>query len=221
MGHRAVVVVAGGERAPALPANLPHDALVIAADSGVDHALALGLRVDVAVGDFDSVSPGGLARVEADGARIERHPADKDKTDLELALDEAVRAGAHDITVLGIGGGRLDHLLANALLLASPAFAHCQIVAFDRDARVHVVHAGGAATPLPGQPGEILTLLPVGGAAVGVTTAGLRYPLRGESLTPGTSRGVSNVVGALDASVQLEAGTLLAVFPGQGEEDNA
>lgn len=197
------------------------DAFVIAADSGVDFAHALGLHVDVAVGDFDSVSPEGLARAHDEGARVERHPAAKDKTDLELAMDEAVRVGAEEITVLGIGGGRLDHLLANALLLAGPAFVRCRIVAADGDARIHVVHGGLPPTPLPGQIGELLTLLPVGGEAIGVTTAGLRYPLRGEPLAPGTSRGVSNVIDALDASVQLEAGALLAVFPGQGEDDHA
>ncbi len=221
MGHRSVVVVAGGERAPARPGLFPPDAFVIAADSGVDFAHALGLHVDVAVGDFDSVTPAGLVRAEAEGTRVERHPVAKDKTDLELALDEAVRVGAAEIAVLGIGGGRLDHLLANALLLAGPAFARCRIVAADGDARIHVVHGSLPPTALPGRIGELLTLLPVGGIALGVTTAGLRYPLRGEPLAPGTSRGVSNVLDALDASVYLEAGTLLAVFPGQGEDEDA
>jgi thiamine pyrophosphokinase len=218
VGHRTVVVVAGGDRASRAP-SVPPDALVIAADSGVDHAHAIGLRVDVAIGDFDSISEDGLARVEAEGARIERHPEAKDETDLELALDEALRLGATEIVVLGVGGGRLDHLLANVLLMASPKFASCETTAFDGPVRVHVVHGGQPATSLPGERGELLTLLPVGGAAWGITTDGLRYPLLGELLASGTSRGVSNVIDTLPASVQLEAGTLLAVFPGQGERD--
>jgi thiamine pyrophosphokinase len=217
VGHRNVVVVAGGERAFAAPRHLRPDALVIAADSGVDHAHAIGLHVDVAIGDFDSVSAAGLARAEAEGARIERHPEAKDKTDLELALDEALRVEATDIVVLGIGGGRLDHLLANLLLLASPKYAGCAITALDGPVRVHVIQAGRPATGLPGETGELLTLVPVGGAASGVTTTGLRYPLRSEPLPAGTSRGVSNVVESPSASVCLEAGTLLAIFPGQGE----
>jgi thiamine pyrophosphokinase len=216
VGEQAVVVVAGGERAPTPPV-LPAGALVIGADSGVDYALALGLHVDVAVGDFDSVSTGGLERVEREGARVERHPADKDKTDLELALDEAVRAGATEIIVVGVGGGRLDHYMANLLLLASPKYAACRVVAFDGPVRVHVVHAGRTPTALPGEVGELLTLLPVAGDAVGVVTRGLRYPLKSEALGAGTSRGVSNVIEATDASVQLDAGALLAIFPGQGE----
>lgn len=219
MGHRSVVVVAGGELPSRAPAALPRDALVIAADSGVDHAHALGLHVDVAVGDFDSISAGGLARAKAEGARIERHPAEKDKTDLELALDEAIRVGASEIVVLGIGGGRLDHLLANLLLLATPKFSGCRVTAYDGRVRVHVAHGGAGPTPLPGAVGEILTLLPIGGEAWGIVTEGLRYPLRNGLLASGTSRGVSNVVETTPASVQLEAGTLLAVFPGQGEPD--
>jgi thiamine pyrophosphokinase len=198
---------------------MPPDALVIAADSGVDYAYDIGLRVDVAIGDFDSVSPGGLARAESEGARIERHPAAKDKTDLELALDEAVHLGGTDIVVLGVGGGRLDHLLANVLLMASPRFSGCRLTAFDGAARVHVVHGGEPATSLPGEVGELITLLPVGGAASGITTEGMRYPLRRDSLSPGTSRGVSNVIATVPAWVQLDDGVLLAVFPGQGEID--
>ncbi|MGZ8687024.1 MAG: hypothetical protein ACXWZP_01210, partial [Gaiellaceae bacterium] len=87
MQQGTVIVVAGG--APPHPGAAPGPAAaiaadntttVIAADGGVDRALALGLRVDIAVGDFDSVTPGGLAAVEASGARLERHPAAKDAT---------------------------------------------------------------------------------------------------------------------------------------------
>ena len=84
-----VVVVAAGARGP-----LPDldGAFVVAADGGADAALALGLHVDLAIGDFDSISAAGLAALERAGTRIERHPAAKDATDLELALDAALAA---------------------------------------------------------------------------------------------------------------------------------
>ena len=79
---------------------------MIAADSGIDLALALGLHVDVAIGDFDSVSAAGLATVEAAGALVERYPAAKDATDLELALDAAIALEpAHVIVVGGAADG--------------------------------------------------------------------------------------------------------------------
>src|SRR5690606_29585109 len=114
--------------------KVPAEALVIAADSGIDQAHALGLTVDIAVGDFDSVTPGALARAEAAGATVERHPVAKDATDLELALDAAAQHRPDQVLVLGGHGGRLDHQLANALLLASPKYAGMGLVA----------HMGGA-----------------------------------------------------------------------------
>ena len=216
-----VIVVSGGGPAPAgVLERLPAGAPVVAADSGIDTALALGLRVDVAVGDFDSVTAAGLAAVEASGARIIRHPADKDATDLALGLDVAVellgdRAGT--IVVVGADAGRLDHLLAGILALASPVTARHNVRAHLGPATVHVVHGPGVID-VDAPVGATLTLVPVGGAAIGVTTGGLRYPLRREPLAAGTTRGVSNVVEHAPARIELESGTLLVVLPGDEAE---
>ncbi|MGH9026640.1 MAG: thiamine diphosphokinase [Acidimicrobiia bacterium] len=208
---RRALLFAGGDAPPAdLSRELPDDAFVVAADSGVEHALALGRAVDVAVGDFDSCSPAALPEAKAAGTRIERHPSAKDATDLELALDAARAAGARRITIVGGHGGRLDHLLGNALLLAAPAFADIDLDALMGPARVVVVRA---ETSLPGRVGELVSLLPIGGPAVGVTTRGLRFPLRREDLHPGTTRGVSNEFTEPEAVVALETGVLLAVQP--------
>jgi thiamine pyrophosphokinase len=112
--------------------------------------------------------------------------------------------------VLGIGGGRLDHFLGNVLLLASPRFASARIDAHVGGAQVSVVHD---RVELDGTPGRLCSLLPLGGPAVGVLTDGLRYPLRRETLPPGTTRGVSNEFVASRATVALESGVLLAVIP--------
>jgi thiamine pyrophosphokinase len=211
----AVVVVTGGDPIDrALVATLPDGALVVAADSGVDHAHALGLRVHIAVGDFDSASPEGLERAIAEGAVVDRHPSAKDATDLELALDAAARLRPARILVLGGHGGRLDHLLANALALAAPALEHIDVVAFMGPARVTVVRAGRRAV-LEGKPGDLVTLLPVHGPARGVLTDGLLYPLHHEDLRVGSTRGVSNELIRPRASVDLRTGVLLAVQPGE------
>jgi thiamine pyrophosphokinase len=215
VSEKIVVVVAGGE-APRAEAALavPREAVVIAADGGLDHARALGLDVSVAVGDFDSASEEALAAAEASGVRVVRHPAEKDATDLELALDLAVSADASRILVLAGDRGRLDHLVAGLLLLGSGKYAGVEVDALVGTARVHVVR--GRRT-LPGEPGELVSLLAVQGEASGVTTAGLAYELRGETLVPGSSRGVSNVLTASEATVSVERGALLAVFPGAEE----
>ena len=204
-----VIVVAAGE-GPALP-GLPDSALVIAADGGLDRALALGLRPRIVLGDLDSVSEAALRRAEDEGARVVRHPAEKDATDLELALDEALALGALRVLVVASAGGRLDHLLSSTLLLAAPAYADVEVDALVGDALLHVVRD---VRVLAGTPGEILTLVAVGGVAEGVVTEGLAYPLRGETLQPGSSRGVSNVFTASQARVTVERGVVLAIRPG-------
>ena len=217
---RAVIIVTGGDDVPAdVIEQLPADAPVVAADSGIDHALALGLTVTVAVGDFDSVSASGLQRVTAAGARIVRHPAAKDHTDLELAIDQALDLGPAEIVVVGGHGGRLDHLLANALLLAMPRLAGVRVSAHWGPARVHALH-GGDEVELHGVAGELVTLLPVHGPARGVRTEGLRYPLSSEDLPAATSRGVSNVLEGDVATVGLDEGALLVVLPGVDEGEH-
>ena len=205
----SALVFAGGD--PPDPTDvLTGVEFVVAADSGLEHALALGVDVDVVVGDLDSVNPAALDVAVAKGAIVEVHPTDKDATDLELALDAALARGATNVRVLGAHGGRVDHYLANVLLLASPRFASARIDARLGDAHVTVVR--DRAT-LVSAPGGLCSLLPLGGPAVGVTTYDLRYPLHRETLEPGSTRGVSNVFLAAEAAVSLEAGVLLAIVP--------
>lgn len=184
--------------------------LVIAADGGARHAAALGLRIDRWVGDGDSVAPEDLDRLAADGVAIERSPTEKDETDAELALLAALAAGAARITILGaLGGARIDHELGNVWLLAHPRLAGRETCLLDGRTRIRLLEPG--RSELPGSPGDVVSLLPFGGDVAGITTDGLRYPLRDEALVVGPSRGLSNVRLIPDASVTFRSGRLLAV----------
>jgi thiamine pyrophosphokinase len=208
-----VMVVTGGD--PIDRAHLPllgRRTTVIAADSGIEHAHALGLVVDLAIGDFDSVSSAALARAVAEGAKVDRHPVAKDATDLELALDAALALAPSRVHVLGGHGGRLDHLLANALLLAAPAYASLEVTAQMGAARLTVVRREAS---LAGPLGDVVSLLALHGPATGVITRGLLYPLDGDVLHPGSSRGVSNELIEDRATVTLGGGVLVAIQPGQ------
>jgi thiamine pyrophosphokinase len=187
---------------------------VIAADGGLDRAVALGLEADVVIGDLDSVSPEALDRAEASGARVVRHPTAKDATDLALALDEAVRLGARRVLLVASAEGRLDHLLSSVLLICSDRYAGLELDALVGDSLLQVVHR---ERTMHGAPGELVTLLAVGGPAEDVTTEGLAYPLAGETLESGSSRGVSNVFADTVARVRLTQGVLLAVRPDGAE----
>ncbi|HEX9634698.1 MAG TPA: thiamine diphosphokinase [Candidatus Limnocylindria bacterium] len=212
------VVVADGEPDARDADQLVDADLIVAADGGARWLDAMGIRPHLLVGDLDSVDAHVIERLAADGVAIERHPADKDASDAELALDRALASGADEVAVLGaLGGERLDHELANLLLLADPSRRV-------RDLRVvrggTVVRAlqGGERLSLRGAIGDLVSLLPIGGEAEGVRTAGLRFPLDGESLRLGPSRGLSNVIADQPASVSLERGTLLVVETASEEE---
>ena len=203
-----VVVVASGQ-GPKLA--IPHARSVVAADGGLQRAHELGLAVDVVVGDLDSVTPDALAAAEAAGVRVVRHPPAKDATDLELALDESVALGARRVLLVASSVGRLDHLLGSLLLLGSARYAALELDALVGDALVHVVRR---ERTLSGASGELVSLLAVGSPALGVATDGLEYPLRGETLEPGSSRGLSNVFTGAEARIGLADGVLLAIRPG-------
>jgi thiamine pyrophosphokinase len=206
MSRTAIVVCAGGPARAPLP-EIPEDSLVIAADGGILEAERLGLRVDLLVGDLDSAPADAIARAP----RVERHPVDKDASDLELAMDAAVAGGARRIVVVGGDGGRLDHLLGNAFLLGSDRWAAVEIDAVLGDARIWVVRDERS---IDGEVGELISLYSVGGPARGVTTEGLRWSLRDGELLPGSSLGLSNEFAASRAIVRVREGVVLAIQPG-------
>jgi thiamine pyrophosphokinase len=205
------VVVAGGEADPRDAAQLADADLVVAADGGAHWLDAIGRRPDLVVGDLDSIEAPLLARLEAAGVPVERHPADKDVSDAELAVASALASGADEVVVVGgIGGERLDHELANLLLLANPRWEGRDLRLVRGGTTARVVR-GGAGAVLRGAPGDLVTLLPLGGEASGVRTDRLSYPLDGETLAAGRTRGLSNVVAGTGASVRLERGILLVI----------
>lgn len=192
--------------------------MVIAADGGARHAVALGLRPDRWVGDGDSIDVAALDALAAAGVSIERAPAEKDESDAELALLAALEAGADAVTILGaLGGVRIDHALANVGLLGHPALQGRPAWLYDEEAaRISLLVApdadGGPTTrDLAGRVGDLVSLVPAGESARGVTTGGLRYALVDEPLILGRTRGVSNVRTEPVARISLESGRLLVI----------
>ena len=191
--------------------------IVVAADGGARLAGRLGLRIDRWVGDGDSLDAAAIERLRTRGIPVELVPADKDESDLELALAAAVAAGATEVTILGALGGRLDHELANVALLAHRALAGRPARLLAARARVTLVTGrGGRSGQLTtavfaGRRGDLVTLQPLSGRVLGITTAGLRYPLSDATLRLGPARGLSNVRSAAVATVSVRSGRLLVI----------
>jgi thiamine pyrophosphokinase len=213
------IVFANGEFPDAEQARdlLRPDDLVIAADGGTRHALAIGVVPDVVIGDLDSLALDERARVEAAGSQVIGFSPHKDETDLELALLHAARQGATEILILAALGGRLDHTIANLLLLALPELKGRDVRVVAGAQTAFLIHAGHGGPDesdgalIEGQPGDTVSLIPLGGDAVGVTAEGLEWPLREDRLRFGPARGVSNVLTAERAHVRVRQGLLLCV----------
>jgi thiamine pyrophosphokinase len=183
---------------------------VIAANGGAQHCRDLQVVPDLVVGDLDSLTPEMVEALRASGARIERHPSHKDETDLEIAVRRALEDGAQQVIVLGAMGARWDQSIANLLLLAHPDHA-ADIRLIDHRHELSIVR-GGETRQLQGTPGDTVSLLPLAGDAAGIRTKGLEYPLKGDTLHFGSTRGVSNVLQNAEASVSLEHGLLACVI---------
>lgn len=187
----------------------PGDKL-ISADGGLYHCLALDLTPDVLVGDMDSLERDMVAEMRSRGVELQEHPARKDHTDLELALELAVSYAPDEILILGGLGGRWDQTLANILLLTQERFVGTRILLVDGPQRIQTASAG-ETIEIKGQPGAIVSLIPLLGDARGITTQGLEYGLTGGTLEHGSSRGVSNVLTHEQATVQLDEGMLACI----------
>ena len=185
----------------------PGDVL-FAADGGTQHALALGLLPSIVVGDLDSLTSDDRRRLDEEGVEIRQYPRDKGETDLELALRYAVEAGHSEILVVGALGGRLDQTLGNLSLLTAPEFVALDVRVDDG---VEETFFTRSRCEVRGRPGDIVSLIPWGGEVTGLTTNGLRWSLRGETLFPDRTRGISNEMSGETASILLESGLLLVI----------
>jgi thiamine pyrophosphokinase len=207
-----VVIFAGGILRPgkAFYAAIGSADMFIAADSGAATALQYGCVPRIVVGDFDSLDESLLDDLGKRGSEIRRSAVEKDETDTELAMQVAIDEGATRITLVGaLGGARFDHALANILLLAG--FESVPITLVDGPSMCWLVRGPGSST-IDGQVEDLVSLLPMTGDARGIHTKGLYYALKGEALSFGKPRGVSNVLTEEHAEVSVESGMLLVIY---------
>lgn len=205
------VVVAHGDVDPGDRAQLDGADLIVAADGGTLALERWGVAPHAIVGDLDSLGMERALEYGARGVTVVPFSAEKDESDLELAIGFATEAKADEIVLLGVfGGARFDHEVANALLLAADEYRGRRLRAVRGDTTVRALH-GGEQLVLAGAPGDLVTLLAVRGDAEGVRTHRLRYPLAGETLFFGAARGLSNVVVSEGAWVACDQGVLLVI----------
>lgn len=176
------------------------DDFIICADGGANHLERLGIRANVLVGDFDSVSPKAK-----EAAEIIQYPTRKDFTDGELCMDYALKNGFHNVLLLGMSGTRLDHTINNILLLfrcenGCLVNEYCEIYALTDELCID------------GKKGKTLSVIPMNGDLEGVTTYGLDYPLENGILYFGEARGNSNVINEDSARITVKKGKGIVII---------
>lgn len=186
--------------------------LIIAADGGSRHALAIDVIPDIVVGDLDSMDEITRKRLKHAGTRFITYPARKDYTDLELAIRHALDRGTTAITILGALGGRWDQSLANLMLLTLPELEHVSTCIVDQQISIRVVRDRAEIT---GRVGDTLSLIALKGDACGVTLEGCEYPLTEAVLPFGASLGISNVLAQPAVSITVQRGLILAIHTAQ------
>lgn len=187
--------------------------LVIAADGGARTAIGLGLKPAVVIGDGDSLLPSERDALVAAGADVVAYPTAKEESDTELCVREALRRGASRIVIIGaFGGARIEHTIANVLLLTLPDLAGADAELADESSSIRVLGDGSPdSLVVNGHAGDYVSLMPLSDRVDGVTTEGLAFPLRDETLLQGPTRGLSNEMTGGSATVTRRAGRLAVI----------
>lgn len=179
--------------------------LIVAVDGGWKKAVKAGIAPHVVIGDLDSLSPQEKEKLEQSEVELILHPSEKDKTDMELALDYVVGLKKKKVIMFGVLGGRTDHTLANLFLLFKGIKEDLEIKIINGQEEIYLLKK---EIEIKGKSGDIISLIPATEVVEGIFTSGLQYPLNGESLYSGSSRGISNVMLSSKARISASSGIL-------------
>lgn len=204
-----IVIVAGGELTAECLHLLDEEDFIIGADRGALFLIDHGFTPQLAVGDFDSVSPESLERIQAGSKEtISCDPVNKDLTDSEMALDLALNLQPQSILMIGVTGSRMDHTLASIQMMTRAL--QRQVACSIMDANNYITLTGSQAV-VEELGFTYVSLLPLTPEVTGITLQGFQYPLENATLKLGQSLAVSNVLLERSGTVQIESGLLLII----------
>lgn len=176
--------------------------IIIAADGGYDNALRLGVMPDLFVGDMDSVKE----NVDTEKVTLNR---EKDFTDTEIAIEEAILRGYDRIDIFGATGTRLDHTLANIFMMKKYLSRNVDVRIIDSHNKMRAITGDNAFSGLKG---KTVSFIPADTAVSGVTLSGFKYPLSDGDVEIGTTLTVSNVAVSDEVHVNIKNGTLIMII---------
>lgn len=185
----------------------PNDFL-LGVDAGTRFILELGLMPNLVIGDLDSLTKDDLAKISAANVNILKYPADKNETDLELAIQRALELNPDSVIIAAALGGRMDQILANISLLTNDALSQKDI---RLDDGVEEIFFCKETAQVNGNIGDTVSLIPWQGNVSGVVTTGLKWQLKNETLFSHKTRGISNEMTQMTASITIHSGLLLII----------
>lgn len=181
---------------------------IIGVDSGTKHILELGFVPNIVVGDLDSIDTKTLDTIKKLKIKIIKFDSRKDFTDTEIALNQAMKENPENIIIIGGIGDRIDHTLGNIHLLKC---------AIENGYKAKIVNKGNEIQlvkdfiTIVGNKNDVVSLIPLTNEVNGIVTENLFYPLKDETLSIGTTRGISNVLIEDYATIQVKSGLLLVI----------
>jgi thiamine pyrophosphokinase len=200
------LIITGGEviRKERIMAEIDSDTYIICVDKGAETALDYGIRIDLAVGDFDSISKEAYKKIK--DVAIE-YPKEKDFTDTELAVVEAIRRNKFHIKIANATGSRVDHVLSNFLLLYK--YKDHDIRIFGNDFEAFLIQKD---LIIDNSEGRTFSLIPIAETIEGLSLDGFKYPLDKRDVKMGDSLCISNIITDQAASVQFAKGSALIII---------
>lgn len=187
---------------------------IIAVDGGANHLLFRNIIPDIVIGDLDSLSAAYVEQLENNWVNIFRFDPEKDETDLELALLYAAEQTAWSqapIYVYAALGGRLDHEIANLMLLTHPKLIERDIQLMAPYQNTFLITSKKGVMEIHGRAGDTISLIPLKGDAQIAMTENLKWPLINSTLRFGPARGVSNEMTGSNCKISVESGTVLCI----------
>ncbi|MFD2760495.1 thiamine diphosphokinase [Lentibacillus juripiscarius] len=209
---RTVAIVGNGPRdlIPDLAAFNESVDVWIGADRGALTLAETAIRLDYAVGDFDSMTAGEKEIVQGKANVFRMYPSEKDQTDLEIALEQAYELAPKTIYIFGVTGGRLDHELINVQLLHRIMDQGIQGVIIDRQNRLELVEPGRYEVRHDNQYPTI-SFVPFTSCVEGLTLEGFYYPLTDASVAWGSTLCISNKLISNYGTFSYHKGILLII----------
>ena len=208
-----VIIIANGEIEDLrfYRSVITEEDFIICADGGSYLAYLLGIRPDMIVGDVDSIDKELIEKFRKSNSDIiiAKFPKNKDKSDLELALERAVILKPNEIIILAGLGKRIDHELTNILLMLGQKEYLYKIKFLSNNSELFTLSKN---TVIKNKKGKVLTLIPLTAVIKNVNTDGLKYEIKNKNLMWGNSLTLSNIIMKKEAKIEHDGGILICVI---------